>query len=50
MTAAQCKSARHKNQLRYRGGHSYVSIAEAVDRERQRAARQMAVSRKKKNK
>lgn len=49
MTAAQCKAARRKNKLRYRGGHSHISIGEAVDREKQRAARQAAVSRKKKS-
>ena len=49
MTQAQCKAARRKNQLRYRGRHSHISIGEAVERERQRAMRQQAVSRKKKS-
>jgi hypothetical protein len=52
MTAAQNKAARHRKKLRYRGGHSHISIGEAVDRERQKQSGPLdkqAVSRKKKS-
>ena len=49
MTQAQCKAARRKNQLRYRGGHAHISIGEAMERERQKGIRAQAVTRKKKS-
>lgn len=49
MTIAQTKAARRKNRQRYSGsaGH-HLTVAEAVERERARAEKQAAASRKKK--
>ncbi len=50
MTVAQCKAARRKNALRYQNG-GQRSIAEAIERERQRQERQdmLRMSKKKKS-
>ncbi len=48
MTVAQNRAARRRMNLRYHLGRKTVSIAESIAKERLRAERQMAVSRKKK--
>ncbi len=47
MTIAQTRAARRRMKLRYHWGRKTISIAESIARERLRAERQMAVSRKK---
>lgn len=48
MSVAQTRAAARKIKLRYRGGRSGLSTSQLVERERAKAARQAAASRKSK--
>jgi hypothetical protein len=47
MSVAQAKSARRKIALRYKNPRSFLSVAQSIERERARAAREMAAKKKK---